>query len=83
MKNWDTDKIIGAGLIVALIFYFTTVLIIAIVRGEIMPLEVASNIITGLIGYMGKTLFDKMKHSPDDDKADINNHDKKKGDINK
>ena len=31
MKDWDTDKIIGAGLIVALIFYFTTVLIIAIV----------------------------------------------------
>ena len=68
MKDWDTDKIIGAGLIVALIFYFTNVLIIAIVRGEIMPLEVASNIITGLIGYMGKTLFDKMKH-PSDEKT--------------
>ena len=68
MKDWDTDKIIGAGLIVALIFYFTTVLIIAIVRGEIMPLEVASNIITVLIGYMGKTLFDKMKH-PSDEKT--------------
>lgn len=80
MKDWDTDKIIGAGLIVALIFYFTTVLIIAIVRGEIMPLEVASNIITGLIGYMGKTLFDKMKHPPDDDKQKI---DEKKGDSNK
>ena len=66
MKDWDTDKIIGAGLIVALIFYFTTVLIIAIVRGEIMPLEVAINIITGLIGYMGKTLFDKMKHPSDE-----------------
>lgn len=83
MRDWDTDKIIGAGLIIALIFYFTTVLIIAIVRGEIMPLEVASNIITGLIGYMGKTLFDKMKHAPDDNKTNINNYDKKKGDINK
>ena len=68
MKDWDTDKIIGTGLIVALIFYFTTVLIIAIVRGEIMPLEVASNIITGLFGYMGKTLFDKIKHPSDDEK---------------
>ena len=65
MKDWDTDKIIGAGLIVALIFYFIVVLTIAIVRGQIMPLEVASNIITGLIGYMGKTLLDKVKQAPD------------------
>ena len=68
MKDWDTDKIIGAGLIVALIFYFVTVLIIAIVRGEIMPLEVASNIITGLIGYMGKTLVDKFRQNTNDKK---------------
>ena len=76
MKDWDTDKIIGAGLIVALIFYFTTVLIIAIVRGQIMPLEVAGNIITGLIGYMGKTLVDKMRQNSNDnqpvDKPDDN-----------
>ena len=76
MKDWDTDKIIGAGLIVALIFYFVTVLIIAIVRGEIMPLEVAGNIITGLIGYMGKTLIDKIRPKSDD-KAD----DKQKSDA--
>lgn len=66
MKDWDTDKIIGAGLIVALLFYFLVVLTIAIVRGQIMPLEVAGNIITGLIGYMGKTLVDKLKDKPDD-----------------
>ena len=33
-----------------------------------MPLEVAGNIITGLIGYMGKTLVDKLKDKPDDNR---------------
>ena len=61
MKNWDTDKIIGAGLIIALLFYFVVVLLIALFNRELLPLEVASNIITGLIGYMGKTLVDKFR----------------------
>lgn len=61
MNSWDTDKIIGAGLIIALLFYFVVVLLIALFNRELLPLEVASNIITGLIGYMGKTLVDKFR----------------------
>lgn len=72
MKNWDTDKILGAGLIVALIFYFIVVLIIALFNKELLPLDVASNIITGLIGFMGKTLIDKHRIPPE------NEHDAKK-----
>lgn len=69
MKNWDTDKILGAGLIVALIFYFVVVLIIALFNHELLPLEVASNIITGLIGFMGKTLIDKHRLPPENEQA--------------
>lgn len=69
MSNWDTDKIIGAGLIIALLFYFVVVLLIALFNRELLPMEVASNIITGLIGYMGKTLVDKFKQYEKDNNA--------------
>ena len=61
MKDWDIDKLIGAGLIVALIFYFAIVLVVTLIDGKVLPLDVASNIVTGLIGYMGKNLVDKIR----------------------
>ena len=58
-KDWDTDKIIGTGLIVALLFYFLAIILIVIIKETILPLNVAGNIITGLAGYMGRDLIDK------------------------
>ena len=61
MKNIDTDKIIASGLIIALIFYFVVVLVIALVTERFLPLELAGNIVTGLAGYMGRSLAEKLK----------------------
>ena len=61
MKDWDIDRIIGAGLIFALVFYFVVVLVVTLTTGKVLPLDVASNIVTGLIGYMGKNLVDKIR----------------------
>lgn len=66
--TWDTDKIIGAGLICALILYLLGVFIVAILIGKVLPLDVAGNITTGLIGYMGKTLIDKVKQKEEENK---------------
>lgn len=60
--TWDTDKIIGAGLIFALIVYILGVFIVACLIGITLPLDVPGNIVTGLAGYMGRTLLDKGKH---------------------
>lgn len=62
MKDWDTDKIIGTGLIVALLFYFLAIILIAIIKDTILPLDVAGNIVTGLAGYMGRTLLRRNEH---------------------
>ena len=61
MRDWDTDKIIGAGLIAALIFYLSVVGVIAFFNGVVLPLDVAGNIVTGLAGYMGRSLAEKLK----------------------
>lgn len=67
MKNWNTDKIIGVGLIMALFLYiigfYTTILI----AGTVTPLDVASNIVTGICGYMGRSLLEKNKGNEKDD----------------
>lgn len=67
MSRWNTDKIIGAGLIVALIFYFVVITVVAVVNDTLLPLDVASNIVTGLAGYMGRSLLEKPR--PNDDKS--------------
>ena len=66
MNSWNTDKIIGAGLIAALFLYIVGFFGVIIYNGTITPLDVASNIITGLAGYMGRSLLEKRK---DDNKS--------------
>lgn len=66
MNTWNTDKIIGAGLIAALFLYIVGFFGVIIYNGTITPLDVASNIITGLAGYMGRSLLEKRK---DDNKS--------------
>lgn len=68
MNDWDTDKIIGAGMIGALWIYILIVCVVVIVRGHVLPLDPASNIIACLAGYMGRSLAEKLKHPPPDEK---------------
>ena len=61
MKDWDTDRIIGAGMIFALWLYILIVCVVEIVCGKTLPLDPASNIIACLAGYMGRSLAEKLK----------------------
>ena len=61
MQDWNTDKIIGAGLIIALFLYIIGFYLVIVVNGTITPLDIASNIVTGLAGYMGRSLLEKRK----------------------
>ena len=61
LDNWSTDKIIGAGLILALFLYIIGFYIAILLTGTITPIDVASNIVTGICGYMGQSLLEKNK----------------------
>ena len=61
MKNWGVNKIIGTGLIIALFLIVIADLVIAVVNGEIRSTELPWNIVSGLIGYLGRDLIDKIK----------------------
>ena len=61
MRNWSTDKIIGAGLIIALFLIVIADLAIAVFNGEIRSTELPGNIVSGLIGYIGRGFIDKSK----------------------
>lgn len=61
MKNWSTDKLIGVGLIIALFLYIFGFYTSILLTGTITPLDVASNIVTGICGYMGRSLIEKNK----------------------
>lgn len=50
MNNWNTDKIIGAGLIVALFLYIVGFYAAIIIINTVVPLDPVSNIVTGLAG---------------------------------
>lgn len=66
MMAWDTDKIIGTGLVLSLIIYMLIVGAVAFFKDTVLPLDVASNIAIGLTGYMGRSLADKSKQRPHD-----------------
>lgn len=66
MKNWNTDKIIGAGLITVLLILVTGSVITFLCSGKFMNLDVVATIATGLIGYMKGSSNEKK----DGDKID-------------
>lgn len=68
MIAWDTDKIIGTGLVLSLITYMVIVGIVACFKDTVLPLDLASNIAVGLTGYMGRSLLEKLKQKTPDDK---------------
>lgn len=61
MKYWNTDKIIGAGLILALICLILGNIIITLYTGKFPTTDLPMNIVTGLAGYMGRSLIEKQK----------------------
>ena len=65
MKNWSTDKIIGVGLVIALFLYIIGFFTSMILIGITAPLDVASNIVTGICGYMGRSLLDSKTTTVD------------------
>ncbi|MBR2520453.1 MAG: hypothetical protein IKE46_11840 [Selenomonadaceae bacterium] len=69
MNKWDTDKIIGTGLILALWLHMMIVCVVEITCGKTLPLDPASNIIACLAGYMGRSLAEKLKHPSPDEKT--------------
>ena len=69
IMTWDTDKIIGTGLVLSLIIYMIIVGVVTIFKDTVLPLDVASNIAVGLTGYMGRSLVEKLKKP---DKTNLN-----------
>lgn len=65
LNLWSTDKIIGAGLILALIFIVIGNISVALFTGIYPPTDLPMNIVTGLAGYMGRSLLEKVKKETD------------------
>lgn len=59
MKNQDIDKILGTGLIIALLMFIFGQFVCIVIGREPLPMEIANTIITGVVAYMGKILFRK------------------------
>ena len=62
MFFWDTDKIIGAGLVAALLVIVIGNIAITFMTGATPSTELPGNIVTGLAGYMGRSLLEKKKN---------------------
>lgn len=61
LNVWNTDKIIGAGLILALVIVVVGNICVALYTGTYPPTDLPMNIVTGLAGYMGRSLLEKHK----------------------
>ena len=65
MNEWNTDKIIGAGLILALILLVIGNVAVGLITSKYPPTDLPMNIVTGLAGYMGRSLLEKQKKGDD------------------
>lgn len=68
MKNWNADKIIGAGLIAVLLILVFGSVIIFLCSGRLMYLDIVATIATGLIGYMKGSSDKKEEYKNDSGK---------------
>ena len=59
LKDWSTDKIIGTGLIAALLILVVGYILFALCTGNFPTTDLPMNIVTGLVGYMGRSLLEK------------------------
>ena len=60
MRNWDTDKLIGLGLLAALLLKIAGDTVITLYGLNVPAGDLAANIVSGLVGYMGKSLIDQF-----------------------
>lgn len=67
LERWDVDKIIGTGLIVALLVKILGDFTVMLFTGSMPNSDLATNIVACLAGYMGRSLAEKLK------KGDFNN----------
>ncbi len=66
MKDyWTTDRIIGAGLIGVLFLIVIADLIIALFNGEVRSTELPGNIVSGLVGFLGRDILSKFERKDD------------------
>lgn len=63
MQNLETDKIIGIGLILTLLVKVAGDILVTLYGLNTPAADLASNIVSGLVGYMGRSLLDKMRQS--------------------
>ena len=66
--GWDTDKILGTGLIVTLIVFIVGQFCALLFGREPLPMEIGGTIGTGLVGYMGRSHAEKIKQPSHNDK---------------
>lgn len=57
----DIDKIIGTGLVAALILFVVGNVILVLFGHDALPIEFGNTIVTGLVAYMGRSLADKLR----------------------
>ena len=60
LKQIDTDKILGTGLVAALLIFVVGNVALALCDREPLPIEFGNTIVTGLVAYMGRSLADKF-----------------------
>ena len=62
MRDWDTDKIIGAGLIIVALSAVVGSVVVTLATGSDSALETcAKEIAIGLAGYMGRGGVEKFR----------------------
>ena len=66
LSRLDTDKIIGTGLILALILFVVGNVILVLCGHPSLPIEFGNTIVTGLVAYMGRSLADKFRVHKED-----------------
>lgn len=70
LKNWDTDKLLGMGLILALLTKIIGDIAITLVNGAPTPSDLPTNIVACLAGYMGRSLAEKLRKDERNDNLD-------------
>lgn len=67
LTNVDTDKILGTGLVTALILFVVGNVILVLCGNSPLPIEFGNTIVTGLVAYMGRSLAEKLRHPSRED----------------
>ena len=75
ISQWHTDKLIGLGLIIALLLKICGDIAISITTGTAPSSDLPMNIVTGLVGYMGRSLVEKARKIDEEEEGSQNDTD--------